>query len=159
MDERTKLLIAILDAAFDKPSWHGPNLMASVRRVNARDASWAPAGRKSVWEQVLHAAYWKQRVLNRVAAAADGAPRGSRSAPFPRSPANWPRVPDEPSDRAFRADLQLLDDIHKRLRAAVARLGARGPIPPKLLKMIYGAAAHDVYHAGQINLLRRLRER
>ena len=157
VDAQVQLLLDILDAAFDKPSWHGPNLLASVRRVKARDAAWSPApDRKSIWEQVLHAAYWKQRVLNRVKATLDGAPRGTRSAPFPRSPANWPGIPKPPTDDGWRADVQLLIDIHTNLRAAVARLAKRRERPPRLIKMIYGVAAHDLYHAGQINLLRRL---
>ena len=37
-------LLAIMDAAYDKPSWHGPNLRGSVRRITAQQAAWRPAG-------------------------------------------------------------------------------------------------------------------
>src|SRR5256885_16557775 len=102
-----KLFLSILDSAFDKPSWHGPNLMSSLRGLRAADAAWAPVGRKSIWEQALHAAYWKQRVLNRLS----GVKRGER---FPRRPSNWPRLPERITERAWREDVQLLVDIHTK---------------------------------------------
>jgi DinB family protein len=120
---RTVLLQA-LDTAFDKRSWHGPNLISAVRGVDARLAARRVPGRKTIWEQVLHAAYWKQRVLNKLTGP-------SR---FPRKGSNWPAMPGAKDDAAWRADVGLLRDIHRRLRDAVFNL----------------------YHTGQIKLLLRL---
>ena len=54
------VLITAIDRAFDKKSWHGTNLMGSVRGLTAREALWRPArGRHNVWEILIHAAYWK----------------------------------------------------------------------------------------------------
>ena len=125
--------------------------MSSLRGLRAADAAWAPVGRKSIWEQALHAAYWKQRVLNRFSSV-------KRGEAFPRRPSNWPRLPERITERAWREDIQLLVDIHTKLRAAVARLPSAEKIPPKLLRAIYGVAFHDIYHAGQIYLLRRMRK-
>jgi hypothetical protein len=49
----------------------------------------------------------------------------------------------------------LLHEIHAKLRAAIASIDP-GKLTPKMMMRIYGIAAHDVYHAGQIKLLRRL---
>jgi hypothetical protein len=38
-DARITLLLDLLDRAFDKASWHGPNLLGALRRVKP-DASW-----------------------------------------------------------------------------------------------------------------------
>jgi hypothetical protein len=138
-------LVEILDAGFDEPSWHGPNLANSFRGLDPKTAAKQVHGRKSVWEQVLHAAYWKQRVLNKLI--------GTQK--FPRTGSNWPHLPSTITTRAWKQDQQLLHDIHRQLREAVAALDIRN-LSPKLRKMIYGAAAHDVYHAGQIKLLRRM---
>src|SRR5688500_10902112 len=139
------LLLALLDEAFDKPAWHGPNLMGSIRRLDHETASTVVIeGRKTIWEQVLHAAYWKQRVVNQVA----GTER------VPRSPANWPRLPKRVTAEAWVEDVALLVGIHGRLRRAVAGL-REDELTPKVLKFIRGAALHDIYHAGQINLLKR----
>jgi hypothetical protein len=145
MDSQIQLLLEILDHSYNKPGWHGPNLSNSFRGLDAKTAARSVHGRKSIWQQVLHAAYWKQRVLNKIV----GTQR------FPRSGSNWPRLPETITNRAWNEDAALLDEIHKNLRQAVATLDSH-KLEPKLRKMIYGAAAHDVYHAGQIKLLRKM---
>ncbi|WP_428936793.1 DinB family protein [Fontivita pretiosa] len=145
MGSELELLVEVLDHGFNKASWHGPNLASSFRGVDAPTAARSLRGRKCIWQQVLHAAYWKQRVLNRLI----GTQR------FPRPGSNWPRLPQKITAGAWKADQHLLHEIHRQLRAAVADLDP-ARLSPKLKRMIYGVAAHDVYHAGQIRLLRKL---
>jgi hypothetical protein len=59
------------------------------------------------------------------------------------------------TEAAWRADKGLLDREHRALRAAIAKVPPT-PRSSKLLRQLYGVAFHDVYHAGQIRLLRRL---
>jgi hypothetical protein len=65
-------------------------------------------------------------------------------------------------DRVWKSDVRLLADEHKRLRAAVAAIDPRvlnSPIAGKRYSaafLIRGIAAHDLYHAGQIQLLKKL---
>ena len=75
-------LLDTLDWAFNVASWHGPNLAGSIKGLRAEDAAWAQPGRKSIWQQTLHAAYWKQRVLNKLIG----------TQPFPRAGSNWPKL-------------------------------------------------------------------
>lgn len=142
-----QLLLRILDSGFDRTSWHGPNLWGLVRRVTLAEAIWQTGSRKTIWQQALHAAYWKHRVLARLT--------GTKQK-FPRSPANWPDMPLEPTPTAWEADRALLVETHRRLREAVAQLPDKQLNDPKTQHLIYGLAAHDVYHAGQIGLLRRM---
>jgi hypothetical protein len=139
------LLLELLDRGFDKMSWHGANLTGALRGLAPVQAAKRIRRRKTIWEQVLHAAYWKQRVINKLV----GTQR------FPRRGSNWPVVPARPTEAAWRADLSLLHEIHRKLRAAIAGLPERA-LTPKAVMMIQGVAFHDVYHAGQIKLLRRL---
>jgi hypothetical protein len=139
------VLLQALDTAFEKKSWHGTTLMGALRGVDAAKAIRSVYGRKSVWEQALHAAYWKQRVLNKLAGP-------SR---FPRRGSNWPALPAAADEAAWQADLELLREVHRRLRAAVAKI-PRTTLDAKTAWLIQGAAAHDLYHAGQIKLLLRL---
>ena len=150
-------LVAILDQAYNKPSWHGTNLRGSLRRVSPAEAAWRlSAQRHNIWEIVVHAAYWKYAVTRRFT---DGA-RGS----FPLKGSNWFRRPSTNArdEKAWKADLQLLDDTHEALRASAMRLSANDlPTIPAGKKvsnfaLLSGAAAHDLYHAGQIQLLKRL---
>lgn len=139
------LLLESLDRAFDLSSWHGPNLASSIRGLSAEEVAQALLGRKSIWQQTLHAAYWKQRVLNKLI--------GTQK--FPRAGSNWPSMPQSLTEKNWKADRDLLHDIHRRLRHAVAALPQKR-LDPATRKLILGAAAHDLYHAGQINLLRRM---
>lgn len=141
----SSVVVQALDTAFDKKSWHGPTLMGALRGVDAATAFRSVYGRKSIWEQALHAAYWKQRVLNKLAG----------SSRFPRRGSNWPALPAAPDEAAWQADLELLRDLHRRLRAAAAKI-PRTKLDAKTAWLIQGAASHDLYHAGQIKLLLRL---
>ena len=145
-DADIRHLLAILDQAYDKRSWHGTNLRGSIRGLSARQASRRPRpGRHNIWEIVVHAAYWKYVAWRRLT----GQPRGS----FPLEGSNWFKRPESESERAWRADIALLGHMHRSLRAAVAK---RRHLRPRDRFLISGAAAHDVYHAGQIQLLKKL---
>jgi hypothetical protein len=140
-----EFLLDLLDRGFDKVSWHGANLTGALRAVDARTAARSLNGRKSIWQQALHAAYWKQRVINKLV--------GTQK--FGRKGSNWPLLPAEPTEKAWREDLEFLADTHRRLREAVKTADLRRA-DDKLLRMIHGVAFHDIYHAGQIKLLRRM---
>jgi hypothetical protein len=146
-------LVALLDEAYDRRSWHGTNLHGAVKPIAPHQVTWRPGhGRHNVWELVVHAAYWKYVVRKRVS----GAPRGG----FPLPGTNfYPRNGAFDSGR-WLADLELLADQHRQLREMVAGLGeadlARTVGGKPLAWTIRGAAAHDLYHAGQIQLLKTL---
>ena len=148
-------LLGPLDEAFKRAAWHGPNLRGSIRGVTAHEASWRPkAGRHNIWEIAVHAAYWKYTVRRRLL----GEKRGSFSLPG----SNWFLRPVERSEQAWRADVAILDGEHQRLRDAVSALQpeflerpARGS-KTLVRRLIAGIALHDVYHAGQIQLIKKL---
>ncbi len=147
-------LLALLDEAYERRSWHGPNLRGSLRGLRAAQAARRPApGRHSIWELALHAAYWKYAAWRRLT----GEKRGS----FDRAGSNWFAV-NRTTEAAWRQDLALLARCHEQLRRAVAALSDRDLPHPSpsgretVGRLVRGVAAHDLYHAGQIQLLRRL---
>jgi uncharacterized damage-inducible protein DinB len=148
-------LLSFMDEAFERGSWHGPNLRGALRGVSAAGAAWRPApGRHSIWELAIHCAYWKYAVWRRLT----GTKRGS----FPREGSNWFAAPEPATEQAWRQDLVLLGQWHRRLRAEVAGLNAaalgrksRGSRQTNG-RLVRGIAAHDLYHAGQVQLLKRL---
>lgn len=145
--DNSHVLLDFLDEAFDKHSWHGPNLRGSIRGVTVKQAAWRPGpGRHNIWELTLHAAYWKYVVRRRLG----GEKRGSFCLPG----SNFFARPDgETDEKAWKVDMNILVAEHRQLRAVVSKLGT----PSKAqAHMIRGVAAHDLYHAGQIRLLRRL---
>src|SRR5262245_29012513 len=111
-------LLAIIDQAYNRRSWHGTNLRGSLRRVSVEQASWRPAPqRHNIWEIVVHAAYWKYAVRRRLTGEARGA--------FSIKGSNWFQRPDKADESAWRADLALLDEMHQMMRDAIAALPAR----------------------------------
>ena len=151
----TSLLLRLLDESYEKKAWQGPNLKGALRGVAAGEAAWRPApGRHNIWELALHAAYWKYAVWRMLAREKRGA--------FGEKGSNWFTRPVTPTERAWRSDVAFLDGMHERLRAAVARLSDRslGTRPPgskhRSDTLVYGVASHDVYHTGQIQILKRL---
>lgn len=149
------LLLRILDEAYEKRAWHGPNLKGSLRGLGAQEASWRPGpDRHNIWEIAVHAAYWKYAIRRRLT--------GDKRGAFPLEGSNWFARPDVPTDKAWRADVAMLEDEHRRLRATVAKLSPTAlSVKPHGSKhptdtLVSGGAAHDVYHAGQIQLLKRL---
>jgi hypothetical protein len=158
MTSNVRQLLMILDQAYDRPSWHGANLRGSIRRVSPALAVWRPAPRRhNIWETVVHAAYWKYAASRRFI----DQPQGS----FYLKGSNWFRRPDTPDARAWKEDVRQLDRMHALLRKAVAGLSSRqlSATPPgkkvSNFVLLSGIAAHDLYHAGQIQLLKRLSKR
>ncbi len=62
------------------------------------------------------------------------------------------------NESAWQSDKAILRQEHEALRDAVKTALAK-PVTRKVLRMLWGVAFHDVYHAGQIRLLRRLSQK
>jgi len=162
----TDLLLASIDEGYGKRSWHGPNLKGALRGVTVEQASFRPAFAKAsarqgllahnIWELVVHSAYWKYDIRRRLT--------GEPSHSFALDGSDFWTRPLEGTPGEWRADLRLLDDEHAQLRAAVAAFPASRWTRKALGKpfnfegLVRGIAAHDLYHAGQIQLLKRLQE-
>ena len=151
------LLLQQLEQAYSKRSWHGTNLRGSIRGLSADDVIWRPrSDRHNIQEIVVHAAYWKYVVHRRLT----GAVRGS----FPLKGSNW-FTRNAADERLWRADGRLLEDMHRQLRQALLELEpaqlSRSPESSSVsnVSLLSGVIAHDLYHAGQIQLLKRLRAR
>ena len=144
-----------IDEAYDTRSWHGTNLRGVAPRLSPRWPRGAPppaATTSGSWR--VHAAYWKYAVRRRIT----GEKRGS----FALAGSNWFRRPEKPTAAAWKADLALLAREHREMRTVIAALasssfGKRAPGGSQTIGfMVRGIAAHDLYHAGQIQVLKRL---
>jgi hypothetical protein len=143
----------LVEQAYSKKSWHGPNLRQAIKGVTAEQAAWRPApGAHNIWELTLHAAYWKYVLRRKI----EGGKRGS----FALKGSNFFSRPEEgkASEAAWRADRELLEKEHRALAGAVREV-AKTPRARRFRDGIIGVAFHDIYHAGQIRLLRRLMEK
>jgi hypothetical protein len=153
LSANNQLLLRVFDESFDKVGWYGPNLRGSFRGLTSKHAAWRPQmNRHNVWENVVHCAYWKYVVRRRILKLKKGS--------FVLEGSNWFRRPEELSESAWRSDIALLEAEHEELRSVIVSLSdpqleIPSTKPNATIRLIYGIAQHDVYHAGQIRLIRR----
>lgn len=155
-DPHLSSVLELLDPPKGFTPWHGgPTLMGSLRGVDHNQAAWKPApDRHSIWELALHIAYWKYSVCRYMDRKT---PKG-----FERSPANWPEI-GEPSAEQWKEDKKLIRRHHEALVEVVGQFPddrLNEPIVEDkewtFSQLITGIAAHDTYHIGQIQLMKRL---
>ena len=158
LDAEMRLLLEILDESYERKAWHGPNLKGSIRGLSAEQAAWRPRpDRHSIADNVVHSAYWKYAVRRRL--------RAEKRGSFAMKGSNWFLIPSPLSEWTWREFVILLDNEHRSLREAIASfpLERLYEIPQggkvAYVSQIHGIAMHDVYHAAQIQLLKRLQKR
>ncbi len=139
-----------LERAFSGGAWHGPSVLEALAGVDAATANARPlAVRHSIGELVLHLATWIEVARQRIA--------GETSAGV-TDEEDWPTA--GVSEAAWKHGLAQLEAAHERLLAAVATLDDSrldDPVPgsdPTIRGLLFGVLQHNVYHAGQIALLR-----
>ncbi|HEX4784514.1 MAG TPA: DinB family protein [Candidatus Sulfotelmatobacter sp.] len=141
-----------LRRAFQGDAWHGPALLELLKDVDACAAAAKPLPNvHSIWELVLHVAVWDRAALRRL----DGEKWQ------PTGLANFPPV-STPTEAAWRKALTQTKRTHDTLVKTVAalpesRLSDR--VPGKrydFYHMLQGIAQHELYHAGQIAILKKV---
>ena len=151
----SKIMIHLIDQAYSKGAWHGPNLKGSLREINAETAIRRPGpGRHNIFELVCHAAYWKYIIWRKLT--------NSLGAGFEIKGSNWFESPAAADKQSWLYAKRLLERYHRLARQAILDL----PEPHffkqapnskyRYYELICGMASHDLYHAGQIQLLKRI---
>ena len=141
-----------LRAAFEGPAWHGPAVLEVLRDVTPAEAVARPiTGAHTIWELVLHLSGTYDLVLRRL--------RGDAK---PLTPAeDWPPMA-KPTDANWQEAIAALRGRNDAARHAVLRFDPSRltlplvPQPPyTAYEQFIGLTQHDLYHAGQIALLKR----
>jgi hypothetical protein len=137
------LPVRILDEGYGPGAWHGADLKAALADVTAEQAFWRPApGRHNIAEIALHHAFCARSVRGQLT--------GKAPEPFvlegedwfeasERGPLSWPQIQSA------------LEVEQGRLAAAVAARQDGEPVD-----LVLGITCHAVYHAGQVQLIKRL---
>ena len=147
-----KRIMDQLDRGFAGEAWHGPSLMQLLEGINPEDAAEHPIrGAHSIWELANHIAAWKTIVQHRAAGEAVKDVTAEQ---------DWP-PPFEVSEAAWTRALEDLRASHARLRGVIERLReeqlAHKAAGEKysIYFMVHGLIQHDLYHAGQIAVLKK----
>jgi hypothetical protein len=146
------LALRVLDEGYGPGAWHGADLKAALADVTAAHAFQRPApGRHNIAEIALHHAYTTRTVWSRLS--------GRAAEPFVLPGEDWFDVADEPT-MAWPKILTVVEAEQQRLRMLVAGFDdgtASSPLPDaERFGLILGITCHAVYHAGQIQLIKRL---
>ncbi|HSZ61328.1 MAG TPA: DinB family protein [Terriglobales bacterium] len=144
-----------LRRAFEGDAWHGDCLLEILKGVSAERAAARPIkNAHTIWELVLHIAAWDGAVRRRMGGVAVTLTDAE----------NFPAVTDK-SEAAWGKALAGLRRAHEELIAAVSALPDSRLcelVPGKegahytFYYMLHGVVQHELYHAGQIALLKKM---
>jgi hypothetical protein len=145
---------------FDPPPgtrlWYGgASLFGTLRGVSAQQAAWRAEGHDhSIWQLVLHCAYSRYNVRRSFAGIQE---RGG----FPRQGAYWAVLPEVISEKTWKEDMTLLKKEHQLLVEAVktfdpVRLDEQASPASRYVDLLWGIVMHDLYHVGEMQVLKRL---
>jgi uncharacterized damage-inducible protein DinB len=139
-----------LKRAFEGEAWHGPSVLEIIEGITSQHAAARPFdSTHSIWELVLHIGAWERAILRRL--------HGDR-AQLPTEE-DWPPVV-RTTDEAWEQTKQALRQGNDDLRAAIAGLDNSRLDQPIIEGMssvyvtLHGIVQHDLYHAGQIAILK-----
>ncbi len=142
-----------LKRAFEGNAWHGPSVREALAGVTAAQANARPlANAHSIRDLVQHIAVWESVGRRRL--------EGDRAPIDISSPDDWPPA-DEKREAAWEQAKTALDRGHEALREAIARVSESRLDKPILEGMstvyvtLHGVIHHDLYHAGQIAMLKK----
>ncbi len=133
-------------------AWYGSDLRAAIAEVTPAIAYTRPApGRHNIAEVALHHAYWVGQVESKLT--------GQGAAAFPLVGEDWFELNDE-SKLSWRGVVTLVDASHQRLSRTVGEIaGGNRPSPlseAEQFDFVIGITGHAAYHAGQIQLIKKL---
>jgi len=151
----TKRIVDQFHRAYAGGAWHGPALRQLLRGVSAKQAAARPLrGAHTIWELVLHITAWKRAVFRRMQGKSLSLSPAENFPPVPKATAaNWKRTL-----AALRA---AQNDLHHAI-SALPESRLKRVVPGKrysLYFMLHGLVQHDLYHAGQIALLKKTRKK
>jgi DinB family protein len=147
-----RLFPRIIEEGYGPGAWHGPNLKMALAEVTDELAFWRPSpGRHSIAEIALHHAY--------CARSARGQLSGTSLEPFVLEGDDWFELPCQ-AGLDWAGVQAVVDDEQRKLAILVADICA-GRVQSSLenaarFDLVLGITCHAVYHAGQVQLIKRL---
>ena len=141
----------VLQEGYGPGAWHGADLKAALTEVTPALAFWRPApGRHNIAEIALHHAYCIRAVRSQIS--------GVAPEPFVREGDDWFELENEQA--MWWAEVQsTVESEQSRLAALVAQIegGVSSPLADAdRFNLELGITCHAIYHAGQIQLIKRL---
>jgi uncharacterized damage-inducible protein DinB len=144
----TKRLASQLRRSYEGPAWHGPSLRELLNGVTAEQAAAKPvSGAHSIWELLLHVTAWERQTIAVVGGKTHVTLAGEQ---------DWP-----PVSGTWQAALDDLESASRDLVTAIRAMPdekLNEPVPGgefNFYFLLHGVVQHNLYHAGQIALLKK----
>ena len=148
------VLVRILDEGYGPGAWHGPDMKAALEEVTPALAFWRPSPeRHNIAEIALHHAYFVRSVRAQLS--------GTTPEPFVLEGEDW-FVVDDKATITWPKIRSTLEAEQRRLASVAGDIAAgraRSPLgDAERFDLVLGITCHAVYHAGQVQLIKRFRD-
>jgi uncharacterized damage-inducible protein DinB len=141
-----------LQRTFQGRAFHGPTIEEALEGISAKTAAAkTPGGAHNIWQIVLHVTFWQDTVRRWL--------QGEAVRPGPGD--DWPEVRDK-SEAAWQLALRDLRRSNEQLRDEAMLLDEARLEEPifegmsKVYVAVHGILQHNIYHAGQVSLLKKI---
>ncbi len=152
-----ELIVEMLGQTFNGRAWHGPSFMTVLSGVDMKQAIERPVdGRHTIWEIVNHCRFWVEAVAEAVR---------SKMMPDIKSEEDWPKMGNTNEDWAEAKEKlkntceELVNSIkaltEDKLAQTIQGSYNEQSYAIAARRMFHGLSDHNVYHAGQISILRK----
>ena len=146
-----RVLARVIQEGYGPGAWHGPDLKAALTDVSAKVAFWRPGpGRHNIAEIALHHAYYVRSVRAQLS--------GVAPEPFVLDGEDWFELSDE-SQLTWSQIRGVVESEQRRLTDTIADMAAGRARPAADVApfdVVLGITCHAVYHAGQVQLVKKL---
>lgn len=139
-----------LRTTFSGDSWHGPSVMKTLEGITAEQASARPLGeRHTIWELADHMTFWLEEAHKALKA---------KEMPRPEKVMDWPHMGS--SEEQWRESVRRLEAAVNMLLDELAKWNNKdlektvGGASYSYRQMLHGVVHHNLYHAGQIAILK-----
>lgn len=146
-------IVRLLTKTFDKGAWHGPTVREVLETINQEQAHLRAGASHSIIELVLHMISWRMFAVHRL--RGDGA---YEVAPEMNFPAPGSETWSEVCSRLERSQQELLEAARKFPEDRLGELVPSSSFKYTYYTLLHGIAHHDIYHSGQIQLIRKANE-
>lgn len=145
-----EFLVDQLRTTFNGDSWHGPNLVKTLDGIDLYDAGTRYlADRHTIWELTNHITYWLDEVYKSVKDVTALNHEGNDWPEMGTTEAEW----TQSLSRVEEVVNMLIDELVSWTNEGLAR-----PVPGSnftFKQMLHGLIHHNLYHSGQINILKK----
>lgn len=133
-------------------AWHGPSLVELLNGLTAEQANRRPVpNAHTIWELVLHITAWEEVVSRRLS---------GEDVPDLPPDEDFPAVNDA-TDAAWKSAQERMNDVQQQLAQKITQLTddeLKRTVAGKeysVYFMLHGVIQHNLYHAGQIAILKK----